>query len=276
MAVGLALLFCGVLAYGFAGVLLTSGSQVSKGPLRSRSWWAGTTLQGVGFLVTFASRHELPLLLVQASIVASLGVTATVQQWRGVIRLTSGDSLAIGGVVAGLAGLSLSSRTGTVAPVGWTALLCVAAVLAVTTAATVHAFPGATAGILSGLSFGAGAIAARFVAAQPDRWVGTTLRWSWTDLIWLVLIGIAMVSGQAHVTQGLSREHPVTVLGCMHIAGTVFPALTGAFIAGERPREGFVLLMLCSVAVVALCAYRLLRLKSTPSAVDIPSPRTSE
>ena len=96
-------LVLGILAYGVAGANLHSGSRDERGALRSSTWWTGTVLQALGFLLTLVARRSLPMMLVQACANGGLGVTAIIQHVTGARRMAKGQALALVALLGGLA-----------------------------------------------------------------------------------------------------------------------------------------------------------------------------
>lgn len=260
MTLSLALLALGVLAYGVAGAQLTTGSRDAAGALRSLAWWSGTALQGVGFLLTFVARHELPLLLVQAGVVGALGVTAAVQSVRGVARLSSYDVAAVAGLVVGLALLAVSSETGPAPDARPEHIGVLLLVLAPALAGTSRGWPAVVFGALAGTAFGVGAVAARVLVAKLDVLLTWPVPLSGADLAAGILVVASLGLGQLNLTRGLGRGHPVAVLGSMYAASTVVPAAIGWLMLGEHPRQGTEWAMAAALVLTAVAAARLLRL----------------
>ncbi|MEL4357787.1 MULTISPECIES: hypothetical protein [unclassified Luteococcus] len=226
----------GVLAYGLAGARLHEGSQHQDGALRSRAWWLGTVLQGLGFGATLLARHSLPLLIVQACSTAGLGVTAALQHLSGVRRLGRREVAALGALLVGLALLSTTTIGGPAVPIRTSHVWLMAGCAALATALLAARPSPAVLGLASGLGFSFGAIGARLVigdAAHP--------LWRFWELplaTWVVglLTGVGIVLGQAHLTRGLARGRATTVLGPMYLTETLLPAIVGLTLLGELPR----------------------------------------
>jgi len=113
---GIALLLA-VGSYGLATLQLSRASR-SGSVLRHPRWWFGVLLQGLGFVLTFYARHQLPLLLVQPVLTASLVVTTVVGAVQGLWRLGRADLGRCLLVVLGVALLAAAARTGRAGPLG--------------------------------------------------------------------------------------------------------------------------------------------------------------
>lgn len=231
-------LLVGIASYGLAGAQLHTGSQHEGGALRSRAWWLGTGLQGLGFLATLVARRSLPVLIVQASGSAGLAVTAVIQHLTGRQRLTRRTALAIAGIVIGLGLIASSTVPGPAVQIRaaheWLLVVCTV----VCAAALLARPPALVAGMLSGLGFAYGAIGARLVMGDVAHPL-----WKFWDLppaSWIVgaLTGAGIVLGQVHLTRGLARSSAAPVLGSMYLVETLVPAVVGIALLGEYPRPG--------------------------------------
>ncbi|MFZ0161858.1 MAG: hypothetical protein WAL50_22745, partial [Kineosporiaceae bacterium] len=97
-----------LLCYGASSLLLSQGSHA----VRERTYLSGLGFQGAAFLLAFVARAELPLLVVQATVAASVAVTALAGAVLGRWRLTTRDGAALLSVVAGIALVGSASQTG--------------------------------------------------------------------------------------------------------------------------------------------------------------------
>ncbi|PIE26107.1 MAG: hypothetical protein CSA58_11175 [Micrococcales bacterium] len=271
-------LVLGVLSYGFAGAQLTEGSRAAGGALRSTAWWLGVVLQGCGFLLTFAARYAMPLLLVQSCVVAALAVTAVIRHRTGRRQLTGTDLAAIAGLVAAVAVVATTTVPGQVASPGLPHLAVLAGLAGVTAAGLLlpaNLTPTLTAavhGSLSGIGFGFSAIGARLLiadAAHPPWRVAQLPAASW-------LVGVAVVAGlglgQWHLTRGLARGPSTGTLGAMYFTDTLVPALVGWTLLGESTRPGTDWIILLAMAVGGAGSAVLLRAQPEPVAPTAPSP----
>ena len=152
LAISIGGLVLGILAYGLAGAMLHDGSRAAKGALRSRVWWLGTALQGVGFVGTLLARRALPVVVVQASSSAGLAVTVLIQQFTGVQRLGRRAMAAIGMLLVGLGLIAWSIVPGPAVPIRTVHLWLLAGCAALTGALTIVPLPAWASGAVSGLT----------------------------------------------------------------------------------------------------------------------------
>lgn len=248
-----------VLSYGVDGVLLTKGSQAEGGALRSRWWWYGTMLQGVGFLLTFAARTDLPLLFVQAASVAALAVTALLSQLLGMHRLRWLDGVAIIAMIAGLTVLGISTQPGPTVFVHPATVPVLFGVLAASLLFIRGSFSAAWHGLLSGIGFGTSAAGARLLASVPGRVFWHFWEWSFTDWVHALLVPAGLAVGQLFLTKGLARRPVVTALGVMYLAGTVWPIVIGLLLLHEQPRPGTGTMVVLGTVITLASAWRLVR-----------------
>lgn len=264
------LLGLGVVAYGVAGARLAHGSRESS-PLRSVAWWTGTALQGVGFLFTFSARRDLPLMLVQVAVVGGLAVTAIIEHAGGRRRLTGTDIAAVGGILGGLAAVSLASRPSPAVPTTWSLVALVLGLALVVAGAAARptvqvirsrwgrAGLGWWCGAWSGVGFGLAAVAARLVMGRPD---GDFWRfWTWSLPMWAMAacVPLGLALGQLLLTYGLRKASALPVLGCMYLLATLAPMVVGIVALDEVPREGMAAWVVAGVLVATFGAARLLK-----------------
>ena len=259
MILSVVALVLGVLAYGWAGARLSDGAQGEAHPLKSPAWWAGTALQGAGFVLTFLARGHLPLLIVQAAVVGGLAITALIQHLAGTRALKTRDVAAIGVVVAGIALLAATTVPGPSVPITGIHDAALGAGVAICFLALfVRLHPGVY-GVLSGLGFAISAIAARLLVSEinPDIW----RFWEWPWTIWasgFLLVG-GLVLGQVHLTRGLAVSHAVGVLGANYVTSTIVPAAFGLVLMHEYPRHGMEWAVVAGLVLSLAGALSLLR-----------------
>ncbi|GAB3870362.1 hypothetical protein GCM10027610_132010 [Dactylosporangium cerinum] len=134
---------------------------------RHKSYLIGVACQFGGFALAFFARRDLPLFLVQSAMAAGLGVTALlgvlILKWR--LPRTELALLVL--LAFGIAALVLAAKPapsrqiGTAGVVGLVAALGALAVVGFF-AVRLHGAPGSVAlGALSGVAFGAAAVASR-------------------------------------------------------------------------------------------------------------------
>lgn len=248
----IAALLLGVLAYGFAGSQLHSGSRHEGGALRSVAWWSGTVLQALGFLATLVARHSLPLLIVQSTATLGLGVTALLQHVAGVRRMRGRDWLALSALLGGLALLAGTTLPGPAAAISRDLLLVMAALAVLGIAGLAMPVKPLTNGLLAGLCFSFGAIGARLLIGDPAHplwffWQLPLANWATG-----VLTGIGIVLGQVHMTRGLAAHDATPVLGPMYVLETLLPAGVGGWLMAEHPRPGSAPLVAAGLALALL------------------------
>ncbi len=228
-----------VVCYGASSLLLSEGSHAVRGGV----YLSGLAAQAAAFLLAFLARADLPLLLVQACVSASVAVTALAGQRLGRWRLDRLDLTALAAVVAGIALTGVSSLP-TRAVLGGGAPMLVALLVAVAALATVPVpVPASATGALAGLAYGSSAVAARGLAADPlDAVRSPTGLLAAAVLvtglgIGQVLLTVAFRRGAAGVTAG--RSGGVTgPVAAMYVAATVWPALAGLLWLGDAVRPG--------------------------------------
>jgi hypothetical protein len=234
---GVALLVA-VVAYGLATLQLSRASRADHtgSVLRQPRWWLGALLQGVGFVLTFFARHQLPLLLVQPVLTGSLVVTTVAGAAQGLWRLGRADLLRCLVVVLGVALLAAAARTGQAGPLGVGGAFALTVAELVALAGVLH--PTARLeprhralwlGGCAGLAYGAVAVAARALAADPARLVRTGVG-AWA----LALLLVGSLIGEAALTVSLRAGHVGGPVSAMYVVSTVAPSAAGLLWLGDR------------------------------------------
>lgn len=228
-------LVAAVLCYGASSLLLSQGSH----RVRGTTYLTGLGFQGAAFLLSFVARVELPLVLVQACVAASVAVTAVAGAALGRWRLSGGDGLALAGVVLGIAAVGGSAQASRVSLDGALPLI-VAAVVGFGSLAGLGFRLGATAlGALAGLAYGSSAIAARALAGDPLAAVRSAI-----GVLAAVLLVAGLAAGQVLLTVAFrrgagSRSRSVTgPVAAMYVAATIWPALAGLVWLDDRLHDG--------------------------------------
>ena len=262
-------LVLGILAYGVAGANLHSGSRDERGALRSSTWWTGTVLQALGFLLTLVARRSLPMMLVQACANGGLGVTAIIQHVTGARRMAKGQALALVALLGGLALLGPVTIAGpavAIRPAHEIFMACCAVLCLV--ACWLPLTP-AMQGVVGGIGFSFGAVGARLVIG--DELHPLWIFWQLPLSTWVVglLTGVGIVLGQLHMTRGLARSQATTVLGPMYLVETLLPSLVGLTLLGELPRQGTIPLTVAGLALALAGSMALLR--SDPETIAEPA-----
>lgn len=236
VALAVAALAGAVVCYGASSLLLAEGSRRVRGPV----YLIGLTAQAAAFLLAFLARADLPLLVVQASVSASVAVTALAGQLLGRWRLGTADLAALTGVVAGIA-MAGAAALPTRAELAGPGAMAVALLVAVCClAALAIPVPPTATGAFAGLAYGSSALAARALAGDPLAVLGTPGG---------LLAGLVLVSGVAigqvlltvAFRRGAGTQDHARVTGpvsAMYVAATVWPAAAGLAWLGDRVRPG--------------------------------------
>lgn len=248
-----AILLGAVLAYGTATLLLAQGSTGGvRAALTQRVWLLGMGLQAVGFGLSFVARHDLPLLVVQPAITASVAVTVVLGAALGRWSLRSRDVAALGAVVVGLAGLGISAHPGHAVVPAWGVLGAMACALVLCVIWAQRGVRGRRrtgavalwAGAFAGLAFSVVAIAARMLAADPLGLVRTP-----EGLVAVGLLGGGVVLGQALFTASLTAGEVAGPTATSHVVETVVPAVAGIVWLGDAVDPGRSLLAVACTAL---------------------------
>ncbi|MET9311242.1 hypothetical protein ABZX12_05420 [Kribbella sp. NPDC003505] len=238
---GLAAACAAAAAYGLASVLQASAAGRSgdagahKVVLEPR-FILGMSLDAVGFALQVAALQVLPLFVVQSALAASLAVTAVAARSLGV-RLGRREWIAVGGVCLGLGLLGISAGSEGNPAVGHgfrPALGAAVAVLALvwlSTRLVPGRLHGALLGLIAGLGFGIVAIAARIIPSlRPANLVTEPAAY-----IAVAAGALAMLCYAA----ALQRGGVTTATAMLVVGETVFPALVGLLLLGDRARPGY-------------------------------------
>jgi drug/metabolite transporter (DMT)-like permease len=249
MWVGLISALFAALCYGIASTVQAVVAQSTKDDrhgvdprllVRLLGQWkylASVALDLVGLVAQIAALRTLPLFLVQASLSASIAVTAVLAvKWFGV-RLSGTEWSAVGVVCAGLALLGLSAQSegagqGSRAFHWW---LLVAAIVLAGVGALVGRLPDAQRtpllGLVSGLEFGALGLALRVI---PNFDIHTLL----TDPATYTVVVAGIAAGLFYAS-ALQRGGVVVATAMMLIGETIPPAALGVLLLGDHARPGW-------------------------------------
>ncbi|HJP77210.1 MAG TPA: hypothetical protein VJ914_23275 [Pseudonocardiaceae bacterium] len=205
--------------------------------LRQWKYLASIALDLVGLVAQIAALRTLPLFLVQASLSASIAVTAVLAvKWFGV-RLSGVEWSAVAVVCAGLALLGLSAQSegageGSRMFHWW---LLVAAIALAGVGALVGRLPDSQRtpllGLVSGLEFGALGLALRVI---PNFGFFTLL----TDPATYTVVVAGIVAGLFYAS-ALQRGGVVVATAMMLIGETIPPAALGVWLLGDHARPGW-------------------------------------
>jgi drug/metabolite transporter (DMT)-like permease len=203
--------------------------------VRCPPYAAGLALDGASSGLTFAALRSVPLFAVQAVGASNLGIVAVLTTVVLRVRLHRRDWAAVGAVVAGLVLLIASARTGppaaTASPAGWALLGAVLGLSAAARALGTRLRATALPGLLAGLTFGAGATAARLVGGTAGPLAALVS----PAICALILAGLAGTLLYATALQ----HGPLTTTAALTVVGqTVGPAVIGTLLLGDGVRPG--------------------------------------
>ncbi|MHB2022799.1 MAG: hypothetical protein ACYCO3_05660 [Mycobacteriales bacterium] len=271
MDFGLLGAFLAAFAYGVGTILQTVGARRTERTERvdvrllwrlahSLPFLAGLGCDLAGFLLSLAALRSLPLFVVQAIISASLAVTALLAGLLLGYRLSLRDWTAVAVVTAGLSLLATAAGPQHPAMVAFRyrlLLLVGVAALAAVAASAGRAISGRALGgwalaVLAGLAYGCAGIGAR-VLHHPDSvrgLVGDPATWA--------MVGSGLLAVLLYAT-AVQRASVTLVTGTVTVAETIFPAVVGVALLGDRPRPGFMLLAALGFALTVLGAVGLAR-----------------
>jgi drug/metabolite transporter (DMT)-like permease len=224
-----------------------------------RTYLLGLAFQAVGFLLAFLARRDLPLFLVQSAVAAALGVTAVlgvlVLKWS----LPPAEIALLATLLVGLVAMVLAAEPAPSEPVGTAVmigLVVTLAVIAVLGLASVRlqGVPGSVVlGLLAGVAFSAGAIAAR-----PLAGVRSLAELGSDPLLYLLIVH--SVLGQLLLGMAMQRGSTTAAVAAMDAGGAVPAAVVGVLWLGDRITPGrewmaVVGFLATLVAVTALTRY---------------------
>ncbi|KAA2256071.1 hypothetical protein F0L68_26865 [Solihabitans fulvus] len=249
MILGLVAAFAAAVCYGVGAVMQalaarstsdTDGGVDPRLLVRLLGQWrflVGLALDGVGFVAQILALRVLPLFLVQASLAASLAVTAVVATWLVGVVLGWREWVAVAVVCLGLTVLGVSAKGEGATSVGggfhW-ALLAVSVALGLAGMAAGRLSDRARTpvlGLIAGLAFGLVAIASRVLS---DFAVPHLLR----DPA-AYAVPVAGVMAFLFYASALQRGGVTAATAMMVVGETVVPALVGTMLLGDETRPGF-------------------------------------
>ena len=256
MLPALLLAFAAALCYGAGSVLQAMAARGTTSVegldprlvarlVRSWRYLLGVGLDGLGFVLSLVAVRALPLFVVQAVVASFLAVTAVLGAVFLGMRLTRGDRIALGVVLAGLvlvAGSAAEDRTVSVSDAEEWGVLVAAVVLGLLAVPLVrlHGAGGAVAlGAVAGLAYGATSVATRML--PPELTLGRVgesadllLRNPATYAI-VAAGALAMVAYSVALQRGSVTQATAPLV----VAETVVPALVGLLLLGDQPRPGW-------------------------------------
>jgi hypothetical protein len=237
-----------VVAYGVANFLqsvatsrVTVHAKLDPGLLLRlaghRTYVVGLVCQLGAFLFAFLARRDLPLFLVQTAVAGGLGVTVLLGvaflKWRH----PTSEVVLMGTLVLGLAALIISAEVSQSRPLNGTEVGALALTVPLVgmlgrAAVRLHGAPGSVGlGALSGLSFGAVAIASRPLANLHSA--GDFL----TNPLLYILLAHTVV-GQLLLGLAMQRGSTTAAVASMDAAAAIPPALVGLLLLGDRIAPG--------------------------------------
>lgn len=281
MSWGLAGAFAATVAYGFATVLQAAAvradgrtdeldARLVRRLLHSAMYMTGLALDAVGFLLSFAALHTLPLFTVQAIVASSLAVTALLAAAILNMPPSTREWVALVGVTAGLTMLALAARTQAPSRVsGLDRGMLVLSVGVVGTLAYAAARrrqgpsrrDSIALGLLAGLMYGAAGIAARIL-----RTPATPLALFKDPALYAM--ALAGLLGLLLYAMALQRGSVTGATSMVVVAETLVPAAVGIALLGDRPAPGRTLLAALGFAVSVAGAIALARY-GEPTARDV-------
>jgi drug/metabolite transporter (DMT)-like permease len=248
---GLAGAFAAAVAYGAGTVLQAMGARSGGGPndldvrlvrrlLQSARYLFGLLLDAIGFGLSFAALHSLPLFTVQAIVASSLAVTALLAVGILGIRPMLREWMALIVVTAGLTLLALSARNHPSMRFDTLdrsfLLICVAVIgsFAYVAARRRHApnsQDGWALGALAGLMYGAAGIGARMLRTPTSPWQ-ILVDPSFYAMALAGLLGLLLYA------MALQRGSVTVATSSVVVAETLIPAAVGIGFLGDRPASG--------------------------------------
>lgn len=270
--------FAAAIAYGAATILQAVGARAGgkaddldarlvRRLLRSSPYITGIVLDAIGFGLSFAALHTLPLFTVQAIIAASLAVTALLAVVVLDVRPSMFEWLALLGVTAGLTLLALSAADQAPTRLDdldrWLLVISVAVVgvFAYFAARRRHAPSRHDAwalGALAGLMYGGAAIGARILRTPSSPWR------LFLDPA-LYAMALAGILGLLLYAMALQRGNVNVATAAVVVAETLVPALVGITLLGDRPAPGRTSLAAVGFALTVAGAVALARYGEPPA-----------
>jgi drug/metabolite transporter (DMT)-like permease len=198
----------------------------------------GVGLDGVGFVAQITALRSLPLFLVQATMAASIAVTALLATRLFGVRLASAEWTAVGVVCVGLALLGASAESEGAGHVGtafhYGLLVCAFALAVLGVAAGRLPDPARTAalGLVSGLGFGTLGVAVRVLPTlAPSALARDPATYT---------VVVAGILASWFYAAALQRGGVVAATAMMLVGETVPPAAIGVLLLGDHTRPGWV------------------------------------
>jgi drug/metabolite transporter (DMT)-like permease len=270
--------FAAAVAYGVATILQSVGARSAgiaddldanlvRRLLRSSPYIAGLLLDAVGFGLSFAALHTLPLFTVQAIIASSLAVTALLAVVMLGVRPSVSEWVALVCVTTGLTLLALAATNNSPTRVDnmdrWLLVISVAVVGAFAfVAARRRHLPSRhdawALGGLAGLMYGAAGIGARILRTPTAPWR------LFLDPA-LYAMALAGILGLLLYAMALQRGTVTVATSAVVVAETLVPAIVGITLLGDRPAPGHTTLAVLGFAMTVAGAVALARYGEPPT-----------
>ncbi len=251
MTWGLLGAFAAAIAYGVGTILQAVGARTTGNAddldanlvrrlLHSSPYITGLVLDAVGFGLSFAALHTLPLFTVQAIIASSLAVTAILAAVTMGMRPAVVEWLALLGVTAGLTLLALSATDESATRLDeldrWLLVISVGVVgvfayVAARRRHTPSRHDGWSLGGLAGLMFGGAGIGARMLQTPSSPWR------LFLDPA-LYAMALAGILGLLIYAMAVQRGSVTVATAAVVVAETLVPAAVGITLLGDRPAPG--------------------------------------
>jgi drug/metabolite transporter (DMT)-like permease len=274
---GLAGAFAASGAYGVATILQAVGARTGGATndldtrlvrrlLRSAPYISGLVLDAIGFGLSFAALHTLPLFTVQAIIASSLAVTALLAVLILGARPAVIEWLALLCVTAGLTLLALAATTEAPTRLSemdrWLLVISVAVVGVLAFAAarrrhTPTARDALALGGLAGLMYGAAGIGARILRTPSTPWR------LFLDPAFYAM-ALAGILGLLLYAMAVQRGRVTVATAAVVVAETLVPAAVGITLLGDRPAPGHTTLAALGFALTVAGAVALARYGEAP------------
>lgn len=278
---GLAGAFAAAITYGIATILQAVGARnggnaddldarLVRRLLRSSPYIAGLVLDAVGFGLSFAALHTLPLFTVQAVVASSLAVTALLAVVVLGARLSVWEWIALLCVTAGLTMLALAAAEESPTRLDetdrWLLVVSVGVVgVFAYAAARRRRVPSRhdswALGCLAGLMYGAAGIGARILRTPSTPWR------LFLDPAFYAM-ALAGILGLLLYAMALQRGAVTVATAAVVVAETFVPAVVGVTLLGDRPAAGHTTLAALGFALTVGGAVALARY-GEPSARDV-------
>lgn len=225
--------------------------------LREPVYFAGLTIDLLGFAFTVLALQVLPLYLVQAIVASSVAVTAVILAAMG-RPLDRIGWIALGGSLCGLVLLGLSSEPHEVPPLDpvWYWLLLGLSLPLAGLAAVANRLRGIRSVVLlafeAGLCFSLVAVAARSLDVPDPLWRAVI-----DPALWAIVVN--GVLGTALFALALQRGRVTVVAAVSYTTSTVVPSVVGLVFLGDQVRSGFALVATAGFLVAVSGAVALAR-----------------